>query len=96
MNGIRAARVHIVLPDEGSFRRARQPPSASVMIRTDTIADTRAPGKPIRHLVAAAVPGMNGRPGDGPEHRRHPALLRRAITDEAAPGKMLTLEKTVV
>ncbi|MGI4764851.1 MAG: flagellar basal-body MS-ring/collar protein FliF, partial [Janthinobacterium lividum] len=26
ISGIRAARVHVVLPDEGSFRRARQPP----------------------------------------------------------------------
>ena len=33
MSGIKAARVHIVLPDEGSFRRIKQPPSASVVIR---------------------------------------------------------------
>src|SRR6201746_2553910 len=57
MNGIRAARVHIVLPDEGWFRRAKQPPSASVMIRSDTIADGHS-AEAIRHLVAAAVPGM--------------------------------------
>ena len=35
MRGVKAARVHIVLGDEGSFRRERQPPSASVIIRTD-------------------------------------------------------------
>jgi flagellar M-ring protein FliF len=33
MKGIKAARVHIVLPDRGSFRREQQPPSASVVIR---------------------------------------------------------------
>ena len=35
MRGVKAARVHIVLGDEGSFRRERQPPSASVVMRTD-------------------------------------------------------------
>ncbi len=93
MNGIRAARVHIVLPDEGSFRRARQPPSASVMIRTDAIADGRA-GQAIRHLVAAAVPGMTIDQvtvlnTDGT------LLSSNGDLDEAAPGKMLALEKTV-
>lgn len=93
MNGIRAARVHIVLPDEGSFRRARQPPSASVMIRTDTVSDARM-GQAIRHLVAAAVPGMTVDQvtvlnTDGT------LLSSGNDMDEAAPGKMLTLEKTV-
>ena len=27
MRGVKAARVHLVMPDEGSFRRAKQPPS---------------------------------------------------------------------
>jgi flagellar M-ring protein FliF len=57
MRTIKAARVHVVLADEGSFRRERQPPSASVVIRTDG-GDDRATGQAIRHLVAAAVPGM--------------------------------------
>ena len=34
MKGVRAARVHIVLPVRGSFRATQQPPSASV-VRTD-------------------------------------------------------------
>ena len=33
IRGVKAARVHVVLGDEGSFRRERQPPSASVIIR---------------------------------------------------------------
>jgi len=57
MRTVKAARVHIVLADEGSFRRERQPSSASVMIRTDG-GDDRATGEAIRHLVASAVPGM--------------------------------------
>lgn len=93
MNGIRAARVHIVLPDEGSFRRARQPPSASVMIRTDSISDGRT-GQAIRHLVAAAVPGMTIDQvtvlnTDGT------LLSSGGDTDDAAPVKMMALEKTV-
>jgi flagellar M-ring protein FliF len=57
MRGIKAARVQIVLADEGSFRRVRQPPSASVVVRADTPDDIVA-AKAIRHLVASAVPGM--------------------------------------
>lgn len=57
MKGIRAARVHIVLPEKGSFRRDQQPPSASVVIRSDVPDDVRT-ADAIRHLVAAGVPGM--------------------------------------
>ena len=39
MKGVKAARVHIVLPDSGSFRRSRQPPSASVIMRTEAAGD---------------------------------------------------------
>ena len=93
MNGVRAARVHIVMPDEGSFRRARQPPSASVMIRTDTVSDARM-GQAIRHLVAASLPGMTVDQvtvlnTDGT------LLSSGGDLDDAAAGKMLTLEKTV-
>jgi flagellar M-ring protein FliF len=57
MRGVKAARVHVVMADEGSFRRERQPPSASVIIRTDG-GDDRMLGQAIRHLVAAAIPDM--------------------------------------
>jgi flagellar M-ring protein FliF len=57
MDGIRAARIHIVLPDRGSFRADEKRASASVVIRTDGAGQaTSAPA--IRYLVAAAVPGM--------------------------------------
>jgi flagellar M-ring protein FliF len=93
MNGVRAARVHIVLPDEGSFRRSKQPASASVMIRSDTIADGRT-AEAIRHLVAAAVPGMTVDlvtvlNTDGT------ILSNDSNSADAAPGRMITLENTV-
>ncbi len=93
MNGIRAARVHIVLPDEGSFRRAKQPPSASVMIRSETIADGRT-AEAIRHLVAAAVPGMTV---DLVTVLNTDGTLLSADTSsaDAAPSRMISLEKTV-
>ena len=57
MRGVKAARVHVVFGDEGSFRRERQPPSASVIIRGDGL-DAHSTGLAIRKLVASAVPGM--------------------------------------
>jgi flagellar M-ring protein FliF len=57
MTGIKAARVHLVLPDPGSFRSDQQPASASVVIRTENPSDISA-GQAIRHLVASAVPGL--------------------------------------
>jgi len=94
IRGVKAARVHIVLADEGSFRRAKQPPSASVVIRTESPDDSKA-AHAIRHLVAASIPGMNVDQvtvlnTDG-------MLLTTTEGDEndAVPGKTLTLERTV-
>ncbi|MDN5249002.1 MAG: flagellar basal-body MS-ring/collar protein FliF [Alphaproteobacteria bacterium] len=58
VQGVRAARVHIVLPDKGSFRKEDQKPSASVVIRTDA-AFLEESAQSIRHLVAAAVPSLS-------------------------------------
>ncbi|OYX74465.1 MAG: flagellar M-ring protein FliF [Rhizobiales bacterium 32-66-11] len=57
MKGIKAARVHIVLPDRGSFRRDQQTASASVVIRTEN-SDDASTAQAIRRLVASAIPGM--------------------------------------
>lgn len=57
MQGVTAARVHLVMSDRGSFRRQQQPASASVVIRTDG-AKGDASADAIRHLVAGAIPGM--------------------------------------
>ena len=58
LKDVRAARVHIVLPEAGTFRRETQKPSASVVIRTDGAQDFGS-AQAIRHLVASAIPGMD-------------------------------------
>ena len=58
INGVKAARVHIVLPKKNSFRRATRRPSASVLIRTDA-AYSPASADAIRYLVAGAIPGLS-------------------------------------
>lgn len=57
INGVAAARVHIVMADVGDFRRGTQKPTASVMIRAST-STGRKVASSIRHLVASAVPGL--------------------------------------
>src|SRR5690606_34874425 len=57
ISGVAAARVHIVMPDVGNFRRGEQKPTASVMIRASTTTGRKA-ATSIRHLVASAVPGL--------------------------------------
>ncbi|MDO9382595.1 MAG: flagellar basal-body MS-ring/collar protein FliF [Hyphomicrobiaceae bacterium] len=93
MKGVKAARVHIVLPDQGSFRRARQPASASVVIRTEMPGDGSS-AQAIRQLVAAAVPGMNAdqvriMSTDGT------VLAGTDDTGMASSSKMVELEKTI-
>ena len=58
IDGVTAARVHIVMADRGSFRQAEQKPTASVMIRATQMAGRKAAAS-IRHLVASAVPGLS-------------------------------------
>ena len=58
ISGIKAARVHIVMSERASFRRDEQQPTASVVIRASEM-DAIKNAMPIRHLVAAAVPGLN-------------------------------------
>ncbi|WP_184390159.1 flagellar basal-body MS-ring/collar protein FliF [Rhizobium sp. BK591] len=58
ISGITAARVHIVMPEVGNFRKAEQKPTASVMIRASATAG-RSAATSIRHLVASAVPGLD-------------------------------------
>jgi flagellar M-ring protein FliF len=57
IRGVKSARVHVVPPDVGSLRRARQPASASVVLRLEGQRDP-AVAQLVRHLVAAAVPGL--------------------------------------
>ncbi len=57
LDGVGAARVHLVLPEAGTFRRERREASASVLLRVDEKWQG-ASGQAVRHIVAAAVPGM--------------------------------------
>ncbi|MDX1149739.1 flagellar M-ring protein FliF [Sinorhizobium medicae] len=58
ISGIAAARVHIVMPERGSFRKAEQTPTASVMIRASATVG-RSAAASIRRLVASSVPGLD-------------------------------------
>lgn len=92
MSAVKAARVHLVLPDDGSFRRESEPPSASVIVRTETPDDISV-AKAIRHLVAAAVPGM--KPNQVTVLDTDGMLLAAGDdTGDSEPGQMLALEKT--
>jgi flagellar M-ring protein FliF len=93
MKGVKAARVHIVLPETGSFRRGRQPASASVVIKTEMAADSSS-SQAIRHLVSAAVPGLS--PDDISILNTDGTVLASA-GDGASAGstRMVELEKTV-
>jgi flagellar M-ring protein FliF len=93
MKGVKAARVHIVLPETGSFRRGRQPASASVVIKTEMAADAAA-AQAIRHLVSAAVPGLS--PDDISVLNTDGTVLASA-GDGAGAGstRMVELEKTI-
>lgn len=57
IRGVKAARVHLVMPERGSFRSQDQKPTASVVIRTDSLFGMES-ARSIRQLVAAAVPGL--------------------------------------
>jgi flagellar M-ring protein FliF len=93
LNGVKAARVHIVVSDEGSFRQAQHPPSASVVIRTEA-PDDMSVAQSIRHLVAAAVPGMT--PNEVTVLNTDGILLASGDdTETAVPGRLMTLEKSV-
>ena len=93
MKGVKAARVHIVLPVRGSLRATQQPPSASVVLRTDGTIEART-AQSIRHLVAAAIPGMSRDKvtvldADGS------MLLAEEDEVSAAPTRMASLQKMV-
>ena len=93
MDGIKAARVHLVLTDRSSFRSEQQQASASVVIRTEMPTDT-GPAQAIRHLVAAAVPGLKV---DNVTvlNTEGTVLASGDDIESASAGKMATVEQTV-
>ncbi|MGC9370118.1 MAG: flagellar basal-body MS-ring/collar protein FliF [Paracoccaceae bacterium] len=60
IDGIDAARVHLVLPEREAFSRTRPEPTASVIVRSRANHQiSRRQGLAIRALVASAVPSMS-------------------------------------
>jgi flagellar M-ring protein FliF len=57
IEGIQAARVHLVVPEHQIFARDDQQPSASVVLKTAGRMD-RGQVRAVQHLVAAAVAGL--------------------------------------
>ena len=92
MNGIRSARVHLVLPDRGSFRDDQQTASASVVINTALPADA-APSQAIRLLVSAAVPSL--KVGNVNVLSTDGTVLASSETDTASAGGMASVEQTI-
>lgn len=93
LKGVRAARVHIFLPDQNALRVKKQPPSASVVIRTDIAGDAAA-APAIKHLVASAIPEMT--PDEVQVIGTDGTILGggRGVAGDA-PVQMLELERTV-
>jgi flagellar M-ring protein FliF len=93
MNGVKAARVHIVMPKEGAFRTQKDKPSASIVLRTDGSFDG-ASARSIKHLVAAAVPGLSA--GEVTVLSTDGTLLSSGDgVESAASEKMVELERTL-
>lgn len=85
LDGVRAVRVHLVLPRREPFSRDSQPAQASVMLTLASLAGLDRQGvQAIVHLVAAAVPGL--RPQNVAVVDSHGNLLARAgeATDATA------------
>lgn len=94
IRGVKAARVHVVMAEKGSFRHGDQKPSASVVIRTEG-AFAAESAQSIRQLVAAAVPSLeassvtvldtNGRLlASGGEGANSTALLTTSLEQQVA------------
>lgn len=95
LKGVRAARVHIFMPNQNALQVKKEAPSASVVIRTDVAGDaTAAPA--IKHLVASAIPEMT--PSEVQVIGTDGSILGGAsegLAASDAPVQMLELERTV-
>ncbi|WP_158598501.1 flagellar basal-body MS-ring/collar protein FliF [Notoacmeibacter ruber] len=58
IDGVKAARVHIVMPDQTGFRDRNRRPTASVLLSSNG-SDLTVKAEGIRKLVAAAIPSLN-------------------------------------
>jgi flagellar M-ring protein FliF len=58
IDGVKGARVHLVMPKREVFSRETQEPSASIVLKMDGRRLTKPQVQAIQHLVAAAVPKL--------------------------------------
>jgi flagellar M-ring protein FliF len=93
IDGVKAARVHLALRSEGSFRGGNEQATASVIIRADQEAGQNA-ATSIRHLVAAAIPGLS--PSQVTVMSADGSLLTSTGDPiSAAPEKLIGLERAM-
>lgn len=91
IKGVKAARVHLVMPQEASFRTTKEAPSASVVVRADSN-DGKAFAPAIQQLVAAAIPGMT-RDMVSVLNTDGTVLAAAGQGEDAGPGNMVSLER---
>ena len=91
IQGVRQARVHLVLPERELFSRDAQPPTASVFLRLSRSALSSEQVLAIRSLVAASVPRLQ--PGDISVVDHQGNLLARGPTGEAEDLHLQTAEE---
>ena len=93
ISGVKAARVHLALRSEGSFRSAAEQPTASVVLRLEGVNAGFRP-EAVQHLVAAAVPGLL--PNQVTVMTTDGALLASGGNENMAqPGQLIGLEREV-
>jgi flagellar M-ring protein FliF len=93
LDGVKSARVHLALKADGALRNRENRPTASVVIRVEGT-PSEALASTIRHLVAAAIPGLqpdqvtvsttDGRMLAGP-----------SASEDSSVGELLDLETKV-
>jgi len=92
IRGVRAARVHLVLPDTSSLRSKKQMPSASVVVSSDGLLESSVTAA-IRHVVAAAIPEMT--PGRVSIVGTDGRLLAEGGDADVTTTKLIELERQV-
>ncbi len=92
-DGIKSARIHLGLKQDGVLRNRESRPTASVVIRVDG-SPREGLSSSIRHLVAAAIPGLQ--PEQVMVSTTEGKLLAGPKTsDDASVGELLDLERKV-
>jgi flagellar M-ring protein FliF len=93
LDGVKSARVHLALKAEGALRNRENRPTASVVIRVEGT-PSEALASTIRHLVAAAIPGLQ--PDQVTVSTTDGRLLAGPnASEDSSVGELLNLETKV-